>query len=295
MELNTCAIFYSKYSSFSKNLLDLINSSSIKLSEIYPIKYVCLDNEDIRDRVIKDNVLNLKYVPTIILIYNNSNIEKYEGITSIEWIQEIINKNLEYQSLLEKKTFEEDRKNELNRLYLEKIKLEQLLKNKENHIDDDINDDINDDIEDNHTIDDNIEVTDNITPILDLENIEENVEENIEENVEEKINEKNETKNNEENKENFSNDKKLLPKDKPIRKLKKRVKFNQNHEDRFNPPPNKPNKLIESSNNINQIKKQTGPATTKNDIMSIAQNLAKMREENDENINHSKRFMERRV
>ena len=93
MEYHLCLLLYSKYSNFSKQLFDGINNAPINLYNLININTICIDHEEIRNRIIKDNKIEITHVPCILLIYNSGTVEKYEGMQAFEWIESIINKH----------------------------------------------------------------------------------------------------------------------------------------------------------------------------------------------------------
>ena len=66
-------LFWSKYSKHCKKLIDLMNQNNAN------IQTCCIDNKDIRKRLEIDKRIKITVVPTILSIYENGIIEKYEG------------------------------------------------------------------------------------------------------------------------------------------------------------------------------------------------------------------------
>jgi hypothetical protein len=53
---------------------------------------VCIDNEDIRRAVIRDEKnYNIKEVPCIFVIFSNGRMDKFEGVDAFEWVRETLN------------------------------------------------------------------------------------------------------------------------------------------------------------------------------------------------------------
>jgi len=71
-------LFWSKYSANSKKLINLMNQYDAK------IETVCIDNETVRKRLVKDKKIGISVVPTILALYQNGVIEKYEGEKAFE-------------------------------------------------------------------------------------------------------------------------------------------------------------------------------------------------------------------
>lgn len=82
-------LLYSKYSTHSKQLLDIIGTSTIDFKTIVNLTTLCVDSKVVRERI-KNNKLNVKYVPCILTIYNNGVVEKYDGINAFNWVDDII-------------------------------------------------------------------------------------------------------------------------------------------------------------------------------------------------------------
>ena len=71
-------LFWSKYSANSKKLINLMNQYNAN------IESVCVDNEAVRKRLVKDKKIGISVVPTILALYQNGVIEKYEGEKAFE-------------------------------------------------------------------------------------------------------------------------------------------------------------------------------------------------------------------
>ena len=79
------------YSKFSPN-----STKFLELSKPYnlPLEYVCVDNKNIRNRIVKNKKILVQSVPCLLFIYDNGVLEKYEGYNAFEWVNQII-KNIE--------------------------------------------------------------------------------------------------------------------------------------------------------------------------------------------------------
>ena len=89
MQYQLCVLLYSKYSNKSNQLLSAIGSCPIDLASSIGLTSVCIDNKDVRNKIMKSKNISIITVPTILLIYHNGNIEKYEGKGSFDWIEEM--------------------------------------------------------------------------------------------------------------------------------------------------------------------------------------------------------------
>ena len=75
-------LFWSKYSPHCKKLIDLMNQLNANITKC------CIDNNDMRKRVAADTRIKIKVVPTILSIYDNGIIEKYEGEKAFDLLYE---------------------------------------------------------------------------------------------------------------------------------------------------------------------------------------------------------------
>ena len=88
--MNRIVILYSKYSHTCKKLMDMVRNT-ITNFENTEISNICIDNKDIRKKILKSKTLLVKAVPCILILYPDGGVEKYEGGTAFRWIEEIIN------------------------------------------------------------------------------------------------------------------------------------------------------------------------------------------------------------
>ena len=87
MELQYSILLFSKYSPQCGKFIDMISKSGVNFSNL---KSVCIDNEQVRKRVLSNKQFNIKIVPSILLIYSNGNVETYEGVNAFNWAGGII-------------------------------------------------------------------------------------------------------------------------------------------------------------------------------------------------------------
>ena len=64
---------HSKFSKYSKNLLYLVQN------KLTFIKFICIDNNKVRKRILNDKKLNVTTVPCILVVFSTGIVEKYEG------------------------------------------------------------------------------------------------------------------------------------------------------------------------------------------------------------------------
>ena len=92
MELNLCILLYSKYSSNSKKLIDYISNSGVDLPNLLNLQTICVDNEEIRKKIINATHIGIKSVPCLLLTYKDGGLEKYEGLKVFNWFEEVLDK-----------------------------------------------------------------------------------------------------------------------------------------------------------------------------------------------------------
>jgi hypothetical protein len=72
-------LFYSKYCNICKELLNKIN--------IDDYIYLCVDNVNIRNRILNDTKLKIYNVPCLIIVSNDGYIEKIESDDLLHWLE----------------------------------------------------------------------------------------------------------------------------------------------------------------------------------------------------------------
>ena len=82
IEYDDYIVFYSKYSSYSKQLLELVKNQVPDIIEF------CVDNSKVRKILKKSTDIKLRVVPSI-LILNGTSITKYEGKECFELVNSI--------------------------------------------------------------------------------------------------------------------------------------------------------------------------------------------------------------
>lgn len=92
-------LLYSKYSEFSKNIIKNIENSAFDFVNKKKLSTVCIDNDDIRNRILNSNNMDIKVVPCILVIHDDGIVEKYEGDDAFKWVDEIITKNQPVQQV----------------------------------------------------------------------------------------------------------------------------------------------------------------------------------------------------
>ena len=92
MEKQYTALLYSKYSKSCTEIINIIENSNIDFSKQTKLLPVCIDNDEIRKKIISSSNIEIHSVPTILIIYEDGGVEKYEGNDAFSWVQDIIDK-----------------------------------------------------------------------------------------------------------------------------------------------------------------------------------------------------------
>lgn len=90
MEGQLCVLLYSKYSQNSKSFMDMLQQAPIDFTALIGLNPLCIDNENIRQRILRSAQIAIEVVPCILLIYPDGGVEKYEGATAFKWAEEIV-------------------------------------------------------------------------------------------------------------------------------------------------------------------------------------------------------------
>lgn len=92
MEPQFSVLLYSKYSSNCKRLMDLMKNSQVDIDSILRLQHLCVDNPKVRERIKKNNQIDVTIVPCILCVYPNGGVEKFDGAYAFNWIENIISK-----------------------------------------------------------------------------------------------------------------------------------------------------------------------------------------------------------
>ena len=98
MEPKLSVLLYSKYSSLSKKLLDMIQTSGVDFSK-YALQSLCIDNNEIRKRIYANKQIDVTSVPCLLIIFPDGGIEKYDGAHAFEWVEGIIRQHTPVQTI----------------------------------------------------------------------------------------------------------------------------------------------------------------------------------------------------
>ena len=87
MNQNYYVILFSKYSNACKKFMDTVNTGNLNLN----FNYLCVDNKEIRERIVSSTEIDIKQVPCLLVINEQTgSIDKYEGQDSFIWVNDII-------------------------------------------------------------------------------------------------------------------------------------------------------------------------------------------------------------
>jgi hypothetical protein len=113
-------VLFSKYSNASKKFMDTINNGNLNTN----FNYLCVDNKDIRSRILSSTDIDIKNVPCLLIINEKTgSIDKYEGQDSFIWVNDIIQQR-------QKKIFEEQIKHQQQQMQ-QQIQQQMILQTKE--------------------------------------------------------------------------------------------------------------------------------------------------------------------
>jgi hypothetical protein len=90
MEPQLSVLLYSKYSASSKSLMSMIQQSGVDFTNQFSLQSLCIDNEEIRKRIVENNQLQITSVPCLLIIFPDGGIEKYDGAHVFEWVERTI-------------------------------------------------------------------------------------------------------------------------------------------------------------------------------------------------------------
>jgi hypothetical protein len=90
MNHQLCVLLYSKYSPQCQQLVGAIKTAPVNLMSEIGLTMVCVDNEDIRSKIKTATSVTVESVPTVLIVYNNGGVEKYEGERAFGWIDQTV-------------------------------------------------------------------------------------------------------------------------------------------------------------------------------------------------------------
>lgn len=76
----------------STKLMSALSSCPVDLGATVGLNPVCIDNEDVRKRLLKNGKIEVSIVPCVLIVYRTGGVEKYEGNAAFQWIEEAVSK-----------------------------------------------------------------------------------------------------------------------------------------------------------------------------------------------------------
>jgi hypothetical protein len=70
--------------------MNTIQTSGVDFAAKLSLQTLCIDNEGIRNRILKNQQIQVTTVPCLLLIFPDGGIEKYDGAHVFEWVEGII-------------------------------------------------------------------------------------------------------------------------------------------------------------------------------------------------------------
>lgn len=87
-------LFYSKYSEKCRDAMSV-------LQDVEYIEKVCIDTEAVRKSITNSTNLQIQYVPCLLVIYANGQVEKLDGHQFSDWLQAMIRENIQVEERIE--------------------------------------------------------------------------------------------------------------------------------------------------------------------------------------------------
>ena len=76
----------------STKLLTALSSCPVDLATTVGLNSVCIDNDQVRKRILKNGKIDINTVPCVLIVYRSGGVEKYEGVGAFQWIEEAVSK-----------------------------------------------------------------------------------------------------------------------------------------------------------------------------------------------------------
>lgn len=89
MEPQFSVLLYSKFSTSCTQLISTIEHS-IDFISATSLQFLCIDNDNIRKRILNNSDIEVSKVPCVLIVYSNGNVEKYDGGFAFQWVNAII-------------------------------------------------------------------------------------------------------------------------------------------------------------------------------------------------------------
>lgn len=92
MEPQYSILVYSKYSKNCKRLTEMMRESNVDFRSKLRLQNLCIDNNQVRQRIKASESLSLTSVPCILIIFPDGGVEKYEGPHAFKWTEAMISR-----------------------------------------------------------------------------------------------------------------------------------------------------------------------------------------------------------
>lgn len=81
--MSVVVVFYSRYSQSSLSFLS-------EIEKIMDVRKLCIDNEDVRTKVLEENEnYNIECVPSVLIFHSNGFLEKQTGEECFHWLEKV--------------------------------------------------------------------------------------------------------------------------------------------------------------------------------------------------------------
>lgn len=87
-------LLYSKFSNVCLSLRSTLKECPVDIEKNINLEYVCIDNPVIRNLILKNNSLNVNYVPCLITVSEKQK-QVFQGQQVINWFEQIVRNEME--------------------------------------------------------------------------------------------------------------------------------------------------------------------------------------------------------
>lgn len=82
-KMSVIVVFYSRYSQPSLSFLN-------EIEKIMEVRKLCVDNEDVRTKILQENEnYNIECVPSLLIFHSNGFLEKQTGEDCFQWLEKV--------------------------------------------------------------------------------------------------------------------------------------------------------------------------------------------------------------
>lgn len=116
---------YSKFSNGSDTLIKQISNYPDELQKLLNIVYICIDNTEVRHQITNNDSVKITYVPCVINIHDDGNVEVYESDDAFKWITNIEENYTNQQFIAE--TEQTEKESVQKQIYIQAQQIQHLL------------------------------------------------------------------------------------------------------------------------------------------------------------------------